>query len=257
VTPRGPVPTAPRIDAPPILTTATGVTVLPGAGSTAKAEFKGYEGVMSKDDCLGNPTEILNFLQTHNTRPRQFVRVHGYHREQRTRRVTERDSEGRERERIEHYYVTVDDFDYKIDLTQFIFPYGLIQCRDGTSIPDVIERYLDDGSAFRRLSMEKVVLFDFSAMERLVYGYVRSLGWHRGLNVSFPRANYKVWIRNSNCALECYENPCGKCLCYASCIGCCIMKCINKRHTQKGISSVYEVRYHPTEVCALAIFSHF
>merc|ERR1712094_10678 len=79
-------------------------------------------------------------------------------------------------------------------------------------------------------------------------GYVRSLGWHRGLNVSFPRANYKVWIRNSNCALECYENPCGKCLCYASCIGCCIMKCINKRHTQKGISSVYEVRYHPTEV---------
>ena len=88
--------------------------------------------------------------------------------------------------------VTVDDFDYKIDLTQFIFPYGLIQCRDGTSIPDVIERYLDDGSTFRRLSMEKVVLFDFSAMERLVYGYVRSLGWHRGLNVSFPRANYKV-----------------------------------------------------------------
>ena len=53
----------------------------------------------------------------YNTRPRIAAWVHGYHRERRTRTVTKTDSEGRRTEEREEYWVTVTDFEYKLDLT--------------------------------------------------------------------------------------------------------------------------------------------
>ena len=68
----------------------------------------------------------MKFLHTHNSRPHVAARIHGYHTERRTREVRRVDAEGNERWETEVFYVTVTDFDYRIDLTRFIFPFGYI-----------------------------------------------------------------------------------------------------------------------------------
>ena len=92
---------------------------------------------------------------SYNTRPRIAARVHGYHRERRTRTVAKTDSEGRRREEREEYWVTVTDFEYKLDLTEFIFPFGFIQSVDdkGHDVPALINAYLADNNMLKTLEM--------------------------------------------------------------------------------------------------------
>ena len=154
------------------------------------------------------------------------MRCHGYHRERRTRRVSYRDDNGGTHYRTETYYVTVTDFNYKIDITGFIFPYGYIHSVDkrGTDVLLEITEFHASTNKLKTLEMHKEVHgFDFGHLRRMVYGYIRALGWWRGLSVTFPRANYRVKIWTSNCLSNCWENCFGKCLCYLSIIGCIIM----------------------------------
>ena len=54
--------------------------------SDAATELDGYEGVKSCDLRLQTSVEeCIKFLQTYNTKPLQFARVHGFHTETRTR----------------------------------------------------------------------------------------------------------------------------------------------------------------------------
>ena len=113
----------------PLLTTAAGVPVVAGTvASTAETQPDGWQGVKSCDErLLGSAPECLLFLQTHNTRPHLAVNVHGWHRERRTRRTDHG---------VEHYEITVDDFEYPIDLTNFVYPYGFIQSDEIVSNED-------------------------------------------------------------------------------------------------------------------------
>eukprot|EP00966_Prymnesium_polylepis_P204507 4737733-Prymnesium_polylepis.3 len=70
------------------------------------------------------------FFNTHNSRPLLGVRVHGWHRERRSRQRKVDDGDGMSHWETEHYWVRVTDFDYKIDVTNFIFPFGFIQSAD-------------------------------------------------------------------------------------------------------------------------------
>lgn len=69
--------------------------------------------------------------------------------------MTRTDSEGRQRQEREEYWVTVTDFDYKLDLTEFIFPYGFIQSVDdqGQNVPALIAAYLADDNMLKTLQM--------------------------------------------------------------------------------------------------------
>ena len=125
---------------PVVLATGVGMPVYApahaggGAWSAARVETDGwgdgggYAGVKSCDELLskGGAEEIYRFLNAHNSRPRVSCRVHGYHTETRHRRVrrTRTDENGNEHEwhETETYYETITDFDYSLDLTQFIFP---------------------------------------------------------------------------------------------------------------------------------------
>jgi hypothetical protein len=178
----GPVQTATPVaqvavaQAVPVFTTAVGVPIYPQeVRSLAETEQDGSEGVKSSDECLSNVPEIMAFLNTYNARPRIACHVHGYHRERRHRTERYTDDEGNERERrVEcvsyrtlhlhscrcqyyaacpfelrlhtplRYWETVTDFDYKIDMTQFIFPYGYIQSvTPGMAVPQLVEvRYI-------------------------------------------------------------------------------------------------------------------
>ena len=78
--------------------------------------------------------------------------------------MTKTDSEGRRREEREEYWVTVTDFDYKLDLTEFIFPFGFIQSMDdkGHDVPALINAYLADDNMLKTLEMtvsHKITIF--------------------------------------------------------------------------------------------------
>jgi hypothetical protein len=170
--------------------------------SLAETTYDHLRGVSSCDVLLHmdqSGDEILKYLNTYNTRPLQAVRVHGHHQETRTRTVSSTDSNGNRTERTETYSVTVTDFDYKVDLSHFIFPFGFIQTDNGQSVEEAIQDFLGDANGLKKLTMEKVVDFDFEHLWRMVNGYVRSLGWRRGLTVSFPRANYRAKVWKKGC----------------------------------------------------------
>jgi hypothetical protein len=164
----------PVAQATPVLTTNVGVPIFDPATvrSSAATEQDSNDGVKSSDACLTSVDEVFKFLNTYNTRPRIAARVHGYHRERRTRTVTREDSEGNKRTEREEYWVTVTDFEYSLDLTEFIFPYGFIQSMDdkGQDVAALISAYLSDDNMLKTLEMKKEISFDFNALSSMIYG---------------------------------------------------------------------------------------
>ena len=69
--------------------------------------------------------------------------------------MTKTDSEGRRTEEREEYWVTVTDFEYKLDLTEFIFPYGFIQSVDDREqdVAALINAYIADDNMLKTLEM--------------------------------------------------------------------------------------------------------
>lgn len=95
------------------------------------------------------------------------VHMGRYHRERRTRTVTRTDSEGNRRTEREEYWVTVTDFEYKLDLTEFIFPFGFIQSMDdqGQDVAALISAYLADDNMLKTLEMtvRKLAIMEFAS----------------------------------------------------------------------------------------------
>eukprot|EP00939_MAST-03C_sp_MAST-3C-sp1_P001706 g1706.t1 len=210
----------------PVFVAGNGLPIVTRAVSGAETEYDGYKGVKSCDPILqNNVDEIMLFLQTHNTRPKVACRIWLYHQEQRTRQVSHTDSDGRTHWRTETYYVTVTDADYKVDLTNFVFPYGYIQSvrdadKDGKPdpIPDIIRDFIEDENKLKTLSMKK--------------------------------ANFRVRVWQSNCLSDMWENSCCKCLCYVTIIPCIIMRCYRDcgGHKEQGIQSHFRIDYAPIQV---------
>ena len=135
------------------------------------------------------------------------------------------------------------------DITGFIFPFGYIHSVDkrGTDVLVEIQEFHASANKLKTLEMHKEVHgFNFGHLRRMVYGYIRALGWWRGLSISFPRANYRVKIWTSNWLSNCWESCLGKCLCYLSIVGCIMMKMY--RDKSDDIVSVYQIQYHPVQV---------
>ena len=244
----------------PMITTAAGMPIINTAAqiSSAETHFDGWTGIKSCDPVLqSNPAELLLFFNTHNSRPYVGCNVHGWHMETRHRTVERRDGDRVYQER-ETYYVKVDDFQYKIDLTAFIFPYGYITSVDenNLSVPELVDKYLGDNNKLKSLEMKKQVInFDFGMLHAMVYGYIRSLGWRRGLTISFPKANHTVRIYNENCLSNIWENSCCYCLCHVTIVPCIIVRCYRGDcccsgggSAESDIRSYFQIQYHPAQV---------
>lgn len=238
--------------AAPVLVTSVGFPILARASSAAVTHHDGYHGVKSSDKLLNTTDSILEFLQAHNSRPCVACRVHGYHTETRHRRVRRTDPDGsNERWETETFYETVTDFDYRIDLTRFVFPFGFVQSKSGaTNVPDLIQRYLSDKNSLKSLQMNKEIQFDFEMLRRQVHDYVRSIGWWRGLTVSFPQSNYTVRVYDENCMSTCWENQVLFCLAHVTILPCIFMRCYRDcgDHFSDGLRSYFRIDYHPLQV---------
>jgi hypothetical protein len=79
---------------------------------------------------------------------------------------------------------------------------------------------------------------------------IRSLGWRRGLSISFPKANYTVRVWSSNALSNMWENSCCWCLCHVTIIPCIVMRCYRDcgGHKETGVRSVFRIDYHPVQV---------
>ena len=97
--------------------------------------------------------------------------------------------DGKSHFETEHFWVTVTDFDYRsserLRLPLRLHPVG----RRGWALdPEPFGKYIADTNLLKSVAMKKQI-DDFGALHAMVQGYVRHLGWRRGLTVSFPTAN--------------------------------------------------------------------
>ena len=198
----------------PVLTTASGVPVVVASSaglSGARTAFDGMQGIKSCDERLQTSVdELLLFFNTHNSRPLVGCAVEGWHHETRHRRVRVEDGDGKHHYKTETYVEKVTDFQYKIDLTSFVYPFGYIVSVDENklSVPQLCQKFVDDENLLKSLQMTKEVHFDFKQLDAMVHGYIRSLGWWRGLTVSFPQANHSLRVYNENMLSEMWEDRC-------------------------------------------------
>jgi len=246
--------------AQPVVTTAAGVPIVNvsnGGISAAKTTYDGWGGIKSADERLQNSRdELLLFFNTHNSRPLVGCRVEGWHHETRHRRRRVDDGDGKHHYETETYQIKVSDFDYKIDLTSYVFPYGYITSVDEMqrSVPELCEKFLSDTNLLKSLAMKKEIQFDFRALQSMVYGYVRSLGWRRGLTVSFPTANRSVRVYHENSLSRMWENCCCRLLCHLTIVPCLVMRlyrgdcCCQEDHAEDDLRSYFRIHYLPVQV---------
>mmetsp|Transcript_50477 Transcript_50477/g.113418 ORF Transcript_50477/g.113418 Transcript_50477/m.113418 type:complete len:288 (-) Transcript_50477:282-1145(-) len=245
--------------AQPLFMTSSGMPILDTAqvASGARTEYDGWSGIKSCDPCLQTDVnQLMLFFNTYNSRPLIGVRVHGWHRERRSRRRRVEDGDGKHHYETEHYWVTVTDFDYKIDISSFVFPFGFIQSVDekGLTVPELFEKYVNDTNLLKSIGMTKQVDFDFRTLESIVHGYIRQMGWRRGLTISFPSANTTVRVYSKNCLSGMWENTCCNLLCHLTILPCIVMRlyrgdcCLQSDHAEGDIRSFYRIQYAPLQV---------
>lgn len=219
--------------------------------------YDGWNGIKSADPRLQDSVdELLLFFNTHNSRPLVGCKVEGWHHETRHRRRRVDDGDGKHHWETETYVVKITDFDYKIDLTSFVFPFGYITSVDEKqlSVPQLCQKFVGDSNLLKSLAMKKEVQFDFRALQSMVYGYVRSLGWRRGLTVSFPKANCSVRVYHENWLSQMWENCCCRLLCHLTLVPCLLMRiyrgdcCCQEDHAEEDIRSFFRIQYMPLQV---------
>ena len=246
----------------PVLTTAGGVPVVVASSaglSGACTAFDGMQGIKSCDERLQTSMdELLLFFNTHNSRPLVGCLVEGWHHETRHRQRRVEEGNGKHHYVTETYLELVTDFKYKIDLTSFVYPYGYLVSVDENklSVPQLCQKFVDDKNLLKSLQMTKEVHFDFKQLDAMVQGYIRSLGWWRGLTVSFPQANHSLRVYNENTLSEMWENSCCNCLMHVTIVPCILIRLYRgdcpcqTGHAENGIRSYFRINYDPIQVFA-------
>eukprot|EP01047_Picozoa_sp_COSAG01_P045367 COSAG01_NODE_4173_length_5269_cov_7.276015_5_plen_190_part_00 len=130
-------------------------------------------------------------------------------------------------------------------------PFGYIcSTTQDQSIPDLVQGYLDDSNKLKCLKLEKEVSFNFGALKQMVCGYIRSLGWWRGLCVTFPKANHITRVWTHNWLSDMWENCGCRVCCYLTIIPALVMCCYRDCgcHQEKGVRSIFQIQYQHTQV---------
>jgi len=214
-----------------------GLPVMNDAVSTAKVERDSMKhGVVSRDEILSTKEEILKFLNMHNTRPTMGVMVHGYH-----YRTTGHGDKRRRRR--------VTDFRYKIDITELIFPYGKVICKDSTkSVESMIENYLQDTNKLRSLQMKKSVVWNTNALVHLIKAYIRQCGFARHLDVTMQYDNTSVRVCDNNSIARSYDNTCCRCMMSLTVLPALSLLVYGNGHRERGLKSTFTIEASPLQV---------
>jgi len=218
-----------------------GLPVMPNATSTAKVEKDSMKGgILSRDEVLSSKEEIFKFLNQHNSRPRMFVAVHGYHYERSTRY-----EDGRSNDETR----TQTDFRYRIDITDFIFPFGKVTCESSSkSVDTMVENFIRDTNKLRSLQMKKTVVWNSKALVHLVKSYIRQSGWRDQLDVTIAYESTSIRIADDNELAQAYDNCCCRVMMFLTVVPAVLMCIYGNGHRERGLKSIFVIEATPLQV---------
>ena len=196
-----------------------------GPPSTVEA-IRGEGGVYSNDQILDHDAEELwRFLTSNLNPPRVAIRLFGSHTETRTRTLTSTVG-GTTTIRTEDYTLSVTDFDFRVDVSNYVLPQGfrivtLSRDRLGepASVRDTLEEYTSSRNVFKELRLEKHVVWDYDRVVQLLADLVRSSTRHGvHVKVGFPKQDSRVSVFASNGYSRAWHSTLVQVLCVLTCL---------------------------------------
>ncbi|KAG2179616.1 hypothetical protein INT44_006464 [Umbelopsis vinacea] len=164
------------------------------------------KGVVSRDDHINEDGEALyRFLLDHNSPPAMEIKVHGSHDVTKWRTETHHNSDGTTREEQHPYTEEVVDFDFKIDVSQYVSPlcsnmYVQPDTETGQSksIRELCDSYVRDDGFFKELQMQKYIEWNYKELTQAILYAMRCQGYHYNVSITFPLHNYRVTVKSKS-----------------------------------------------------------
>nr|KAJ3422241.1 hypothetical protein HK105_000600 [Polyrhizophydium stewartii] len=166
-----------------------------------------------------NADELWRFFMTHVGPPQLHVIIQGTHTETRTRWVRRGNAMT-----TETRTVTVTDFDFCIDATQYVVQqWSRMICvpRDGQrpqTYKETIEEFVKSPNKLKEIHLVKQLLWNFDELAQAIIYSVRMTGYTTSVKVKFPMANSKISVFCSDTMSQLAHNTCVRVLCVMTCL---------------------------------------
>lgn len=189
-------------------------------------------GVISYDALLNkDPNLLYNFFLYHNTAPKLFIDIKGYHTEYTLKTYNGTNSYGEYI--LEEVWddVEVVDFTMSFDASEYIYPAGALHLispmsrpKDYYAIRDMswyFERYTQSTFKVKDIQLEKNIQWDFEGLTNAILYSIRSQGYRDKVNISYRRENYEVKVVSESKVAKLYQSKFMNALCVLTC--CCLI----------------------------------
>jgi hypothetical protein len=164
--------------------------------------------------------ELWRFFMSQLEKPKMFVRVYGWHTEQ---RIVVETREGKTFTRTENVKVT--DFNFKLDMSHYVAPiWTRIVCvpEKGNDSPksfeETLKEYAKSESAIKEIKMKKQSIWEYQKISQSIEFSIRQLGYPHRVEISFPTEADEVFVYNSSFLSRISRNTCLRCLIIVTCL---------------------------------------
>jgi hypothetical protein len=149
----------------------------------------------------------------------------GWHHEHHHRHRHITDSNGHTR--VENYTetVTVEDFDFSIDVSDYISPTWdrliAVNKADNSQLihwKQVVDEFTSSKNYLKEIHLEKEVLWDYDALTQSIILAIRSTGYPFQISVTYPKKYSTVSVFSSSSLSKFSHNTCVKVLCVITCL---------------------------------------
>ncbi|KAI9280438.1 hypothetical protein BY458DRAFT_500683 [Sporodiniella umbellata] len=162
--------------------------------------------VVSRDKHINEDREALSqFMYRNNTKPDLFVVFYGSHEEVYYETRIERNTDGENVTVRERKTREVDDFDFKVDLSDYVIP----TCRGVYALPDsksnelktvsgLCDDYIKSISILKELRLKKEVTWDFDRVITAMKNAIMSTNACEKVRVSFSTTKDTVSVKSNH-----------------------------------------------------------
>jgi hypothetical protein len=156
---------------------------------------------------------------SHLQQPKLFVRVHGWHHEQRTRVVMQ---DGKQVTRTETVVVT--DFDFSLDMSDYVSPGWsriLSIPEDGEkqkTFQETLKEYATSEAAIKQIKMKKQAIWDYQQISTAIEYSIRQMHYPHKIEITFPTKADEVFVHNSSLLSRLSQNSWLRCLFIITCL---------------------------------------
>ncbi|KAG1447777.1 hypothetical protein G6F56_009151 [Rhizopus delemar] len=164
----------------------------------AKLKFSRTGNVFSRDKHINNDREALSqFIYQNNTPPSLIARFYGYHEETHWITRVSRNTDGEEETEREPETHRVEDFCFKVDLSEYVSP----NCLGIYVMPD------SKNSQLKKLKLTKEVTWDYSKLVTALSNAIRSAGVFETIEIKFLTEKSEINVKSSHWYSRILDNP--------------------------------------------------